>query len=62
MNRALIVLTCGAFVTLLVESTALADPLPAIALAAVYAALSVFGFGWIDRQEPPVGAGWPVCT
>jgi len=52
VNRALIVLTCGAFVTLLVESTALADPLPAIALAAVYSALAVFGFAWVDRQEP----------
>jgi signal transduction histidine kinase len=53
VNRALIVLTCGAFVTLLAESTALADPLPAIALAAVYTALAVFGFAWVDRQEPP---------
>jgi signal transduction histidine kinase len=52
VNRALIVLTCGAFVTLLVESTALADPLSAIALAAVYTVLAVFGYRWVDRQEP----------
>jgi signal transduction histidine kinase len=52
VNRALVVLTCGAFVTLLVESTALAQPLPGIVLAAVYALLAVFGYRWVDRQEP----------
>jgi signal transduction histidine kinase len=52
VNRALVVLTCGAFVTLLVESTALAQPLPGIVLAAVYALLAVFGYRWVDRQKP----------
>jgi signal transduction histidine kinase len=50
--RALAVLTCGAFLTLLVESTALAHPLAAVALASAYTALAVFGYRWVDRQEP----------
>jgi signal transduction histidine kinase len=45
-----VVFTVGAFVTLLVESTADPDPLVGIVLAAVYSVLAVVAFGWIDRQ------------
>ncbi len=52
MNRALGVLTCGAFVTLLVEATDLPHAAVAIALAAVFAVLAVVAHGWVDRQVP----------
>ena len=45
-------LTCGAFLTLLAEATAVAQPAPGIALAGVFAALAVVGYGWVDRQPP----------
>jgi signal transduction histidine kinase len=52
VNRALVVLTCGAFLTLLVEATALPHAGMAIALAAAFAVLAVVAYGWVDRQEP----------
>ena len=52
MNRALVVLTGGAFLTLVVEATVADQPLLAITLAAVFAVLAVVAYGWIDRQEP----------
>lgn len=52
MTRALALLTLGAFLTLVVEATGFDGPLPAIALAAVYSAGAVVGYGWIDRQAP----------
>jgi signal transduction histidine kinase len=52
VTRALAVLTCGAFVTLLAEATALAQPLVAVVLGAVFALLAVVAFGWVERQEP----------
>jgi signal transduction histidine kinase len=52
VNRALGVLTCGAFVTLLVEATALPQPVVAIALAGAFAVLAVVAYGWVDRQTP----------
>ena len=51
MNRALAVLTGGAFLTLLAEATVSDQPLVAIALAAVFALLAVVAYGWIDRQQ-----------
>jgi signal transduction histidine kinase len=53
VTRALAVLTCGAWVTLLVESTGLTHPLAAITPATVFAVLAVAGYGWIDRQRSP---------
>jgi signal transduction histidine kinase len=53
VTRALAVLTCGAFVTLLAEATALDHPLTAVVLGAVYVLLAIAAYGWIDRQPPP---------
>jgi signal transduction histidine kinase len=53
VKRALLVLTCGAFLTLAAEATALARPLPPIAVALVFTLLATVGYGWVDRQEPP---------
>jgi len=52
VNRALVVLTGGAFLTLVVEATVADQPLLAITLAAVFAVLAVVAYGWIDQQEP----------
>jgi signal transduction histidine kinase len=53
VTRALVVLTCGAFLTLVAESTVSDQPAVAIALGAAFAALAVLAYGWIDRQPPP---------
>lgn len=53
MTRALVVLTCGAFVTLVVEATAVPAPLAAVSTAALFSAVSVACFGRIDRQAGP---------
>jgi signal transduction histidine kinase len=50
VTRALIVLTCGAFLTLVAEATVADQPLVAITLAAVFSALAIAASGWIDRQ------------
>jgi signal transduction histidine kinase len=52
VNRALVALTCGAFLTLLVEATALPHAVAAVALGAVFAVLAVVAYGWVDRQAP----------
>ncbi|MCW2684929.1 MAG: integral rane sensor signal transduction histidine kinase [Blastococcus sp.] len=52
MTRALVVLTVGSFLTLVVEATVADQPLLAITLAAAFAALAIVGYGWIDRQPP----------
>jgi signal transduction histidine kinase len=52
VTRALAVLACLAFVTLLAEVTGGPRPLTAAALAAAFVFVSIAGFGWIDRQEP----------
>jgi signal transduction histidine kinase len=54
VTRALLVLTCGAFLTLLAEATAQNDPAAGIAVAAVFTLLAVVGYGWIDRQPQPL--------
>jgi signal transduction histidine kinase len=51
VTRALVALTCGAFLTLVVEATAAHQPLVAITLALVFAALAVIAYGWIERQS-----------
>jgi signal transduction histidine kinase len=53
VTRALAVLTCGAFVTLVAEATGLRHPLPPIAAALAFSLLAVLGFRWVDAQEPP---------
>jgi signal transduction histidine kinase len=53
VTRALLVLTCGAFLTLLAEATGQSDPVDGIVVAAIYAVLAVAGYGWIDSREPP---------
>ncbi|HZB20899.1 MAG TPA: sensor histidine kinase [Blastococcus sp.] len=53
MTRALAVLTCGAFLTLVAEATGLDDPLPPIVVALLFSVLAIAGFGWVDRQPPP---------
>jgi signal transduction histidine kinase len=53
VTRALAVLTCGAFVTLVAEATGLRHPLPPIAAAVAFSLLAVLGFRWVDAQEPP---------
>jgi signal transduction histidine kinase len=52
VTRALVVLTIGAFLTLVVEATGFDQPLPAITLAAAYSAVAVVGYGWIARRAP----------
>ncbi|MCW2637520.1 MAG: integral rane sensor signal transduction histidine kinase [Blastococcus sp.] len=51
MTRALVVLTCGAFLTLVVEATAVDQPVVAVTLAGVYAALAVVGYGLVERRS-----------
>jgi signal transduction histidine kinase len=53
VTRVLIVLTCGAFLTLLAEATAQDDPAAGIVVAAVFSLLAVVAYSWIDRQVPP---------
>jgi signal transduction histidine kinase len=53
VKRALLVLTCGAFLTLAAEATVLPHPLPPIAVALVFSLLATVGFRWVDRQDPP---------
>jgi signal transduction histidine kinase len=52
VTRALVVLTCGALLTLVAEQTAAEQPLVAITLGTVFAVLAVVGYGWIERQAP----------
>jgi signal transduction histidine kinase len=49
VNRALAVLTCGAFLTLVIGVVGDGGPMAAIALGAAYALLSVAAFGWVRR-------------
>jgi len=64
VNRAIAVLTCGAFLTLVIEAGHVADPAAAIAIAAVFSILAIAGFGWVDRQSgrrrQAVAAGYVV--
>ncbi len=53
VTRALAVLTCGAFLTLVAEATGLQRPLPPIGGALAFAVLAIAGFRRVDRLEPP---------
>ncbi len=53
MKRALVVLTCGAFLTLAAEATALPHPLLPVTAALLFALFAIAGFHWVDRQQPP---------
>ncbi|MGY1804844.1 sensor histidine kinase [Blastococcus sp. SYSU D00922] len=53
MNRALAVLTCGAFLTLAAEATGLQHPLPPILAALAFSMLATLGYRWVDRQPAP---------
>jgi len=50
VGRAVAVLAVGALVTLAVEATALANPLPALLLGLAYTVVAVLGFGWVSRS------------
>jgi signal transduction histidine kinase len=52
VTRALAVLTCGAFLTLAAEATAVPSPLAAVALGLGYAVLAVVGSARLDRLPP----------
>jgi signal transduction histidine kinase len=61
VTRALVVLTCAAFLTLVAEATVVEQPLVAITLAAVFAVLAVIAYGWIQRQQPSRRRGFAVA-
>ena len=50
MNRALAVLTAGAFLTLLVDVLGSGEPLLALVFGALFTVLGVLGFGWVRRR------------
>lgn len=50
MNRALVALTCGTFVAVLVGLPSAAQPVPAAVLAAVFTVLATAGFLWVRRR------------
>ncbi|SDN47866.1 sensor histidine kinase [Allokutzneria albata] len=51
MNRALAVLTCGAFVTLVLGVLASGEAVPAISLGALFTVLGTVGFVWVRARE-----------
>jgi signal transduction histidine kinase len=61
VTRALLVLTCGAFATLVAEATAVHSPLAAVSLGALYSLLAVLGYGWLDRRDPS-RRRWPTAA
>ncbi|WP_219418028.1 sensor histidine kinase [Pseudonocardia nigra] len=58
MNRALAVLTGGAFLTLVLGVLGSGDPLPAMLLGAVFTVLGIVGFPWMRRHGR---LGWAVA-
>lgn len=57
MNRALAVLTTGAFLTLVLGVVGAEDAVPALLLGALFAVLGTVGFGWVRRRGR---LGWSV--
>lgn len=51
MNRAIAVLTGGAFLTLVLGAVASGDFVPALPLGAVFAVLGTVGFVWVRRRD-----------
>jgi signal transduction histidine kinase len=64
VNRALAALTCCGLLTVLIEATAVPQPLAVAALATGYSIVAVLGFGWVDRQpagrRAVLGVGYVV--
>jgi signal transduction histidine kinase len=58
VNRALAVLTGGAFLTLVIGVVGDGGPVPALLLGAAFTALSTVGFGWVRRRGR---LGWAVA-
>jgi hypothetical protein len=58
VNRALAVLTGGAFLTLVVGVVGSGHPVPALLLGAVFTLLGTIGFGWVGRRGR---LGWSVA-
>lgn len=50
MNRALGVLTCGAFLSIVLGVLGSGEPVLSLVLGAVFAALATAGFGWVRTQ------------
>lgn len=57
VNRALAVLTVGAFLTLVLGVVGAGDAVPAVLLGALFAVLGTVGFGWVRRRGR---LGWGV--
>ncbi|MEU5261488.1 sensor histidine kinase [Amycolatopsis sp. NPDC021455] len=61
MNRALGVLTCGAFLSIVFGVLGSGKPVPGLVLGAVFTALGTLGFGWVrGRRGPWWAAGYAV--
>ncbi|MEU7785330.1 sensor histidine kinase [Amycolatopsis sp. NPDC049159] len=59
MNRALGVLTCGAFLSVVLGVLGSGEPVLSLVLGAVFAALATLGFGWVqDRGRLGWAAGY----
>ena len=61
MTRVFVVLAVGSFLTVVVEATAMGQPLLAIALAAAFTAVSVGAYGRIERRAPSRRRGFAVA-
>jgi len=59
MNRALGVLTCGAFLSVVLGVLGSGEPVLSLVLGAVFTALATLGFGWVlDRHRPAWSAAY----
>ncbi|MFJ1759804.1 sensor histidine kinase [Amycolatopsis sp. NPDC088138] len=58
MSRALAVLTCGAFLSVVLGVLASGEPAASLVLGAVFTALGTAGFGWVQRREH---LGWAAA-
>ncbi|SFW81292.1 sensor histidine kinase [Amycolatopsis australiensis] len=58
MNRALGVLTCGAFLSIVLGVLGSGEPVAALVLGAVFAALAIAGFGWVRTRG---GRAWAAA-
>jgi signal transduction histidine kinase len=58
MNRALGVLTCGAFLSIVLGVLGSGEPVLALVLGAVFTAFATLGFGWVRGRY---GWAWPAA-
>lgn len=58
MNRALGVLTCGAFLSIVLGVLGSGEPVLSLVLGAVFAVLATAGFGWVRTRGRPA---WPAA-